>query len=38
MDGNSQQPIPAVGDEVETEDRMDMDFDVNDVGADVIPG
>ncbi|KAF8310229.1 hypothetical protein F5887DRAFT_1067704 [Amanita rubescens] len=35
---NSQQPIPAVGDELETEDRMDMDFDVNDVGADVIPG
>ncbi|KAF8711630.1 hypothetical protein AX14_013208, partial [Amanita brunnescens Koide BX004] len=26
---NSQQPIPAVGDELETEDRMDMDFGVN---------
>jgi hypothetical protein len=35
---NSQQPIPAVGDELETEDRMDIDFDVNDVDADVIPG
>ena len=35
---NSQQPISAVGDELETDDRMDMDFDLNDVGADVIPG
>lgn len=32
------QPIPAVGDELETEDRMDVDFDLNDVGSDVIPG
>ena len=35
---NSQQPIPAVGDELETKDRTAVDFDVNDVGADVIPG
>lgn len=34
---NSQQPIPAVGDELETED-LPVDFDVNDVGADVVPG
>ncbi|KAF8337726.1 hypothetical protein F5887DRAFT_531087 [Amanita rubescens] len=35
---NSQQPIPAVGDELETEDHMDMNFDADDVDADVIPG
>ena len=35
---NSQQPIPAVGDELESEDCMDVDFDVNDISADVIPG
>ena len=35
----SQRPIPAVGDELGSEDQlMHVDFDVSDVGDDVIPG